>query len=119
MLRLIDTSTLQLKEFYSSNRPAYAILSHVWTGEEISFDEMLSPTAETQQKAGFLKIKGCCDMAKEHGLSYAWIDSCCIDKRSSAELTEAINSMYLWYRDAVICFVYLVVVHPAFSFVDG
>lgn len=118
-MRLLDTSTLQFEEFYSSKKPPYAILSHIWTGEEISFAEMLCPTPETQQKAGFLKIKGCCDMARAHNLSYAWVDSCCIDKRSSAELTEAINSMYLWYRDAVICFVYLVDVSPTFSVVDG
>lgn len=118
-MRLLHTSTLQFKEFYKPNKPSYAILSHVWTGEEISFDEMLCPTPETQQKAGFLKIKGCCNMAKEHGLSYAWVDSCCIDKRSSAELTEAINSMHLWYRNAVICVVYLVDVFPTSLVVDG
>jgi len=68
-MRLIDKSTPQLKELDNSSKPAYAILSHIWTGEEISFDEMLCPTTETQRKAGFLKIKGCCDMAKGHGLS--------------------------------------------------
>lgn len=35
------------------------------------------------------------------------IDSCCIDKSSSAELTEAINSMFKWYREAGLCIVYL------------
>jgi Heterokaryon incompatibility protein (HET) len=118
IMRLLHTATLQLEEFNSSNKPPYAILSHIWTGEEISFDEMLCPAPETQHKAGFSKIKGFCDMAKAHGLSYAWVDSCCIDKRSSAELTEAINSMYMWYRDAIICIVYLVDVSPILPDVD-
>jgi len=118
-MRLLDTSTLQFREFYGSNKPPYAILSHTWTGEEVSFDEILTPTSGTQQKAGFSKIKGCCEMAKEQGVSFAWVDSCCIDRRSSAELTEAINSMYLWYHDAVICFVYLVDVPGASTVVNG
>jgi hypothetical protein len=38
---------------------------------------------------------------------YKWIDSCCIDKSSSAELSEAINSMYKWYANAQVCYAYL------------
>ena len=30
-----------------------------------------------------------------------------IDKANHAELSEAITSMYRWYRDAVKCYVYL------------
>ena len=41
------------------------------------------------------------------GLSHAWIDTCCIDKSSSAELSEAINSMYTWYEVAQVCYAYL------------
>jgi hypothetical protein len=33
--------------------------------------------------------------------------SCCIDKTSSAELSEAINSMFRWYKNAAVCYVYL------------
>jgi hypothetical protein len=36
-----------------------------------------------------------------------WIDSCCIDKSSSAELSEAINSMFEWYKNAQVCYTYL------------
>lgn len=43
----------------------------------------------------------------EPSLKWAWIDTCCIDKSSSSELTETINSMFLWYRQAKVCFVYL------------
>ena len=35
------------------------------------------------------------------------VDTCCIDKSSSAELTESINSMYRWYQEAAICYAYL------------
>ena len=48
-----------------------------------------------------------CRLAREQGLSYAWIDTCCIDKSSSAELTEAINSMFNWYKESAICFAFL------------
>ncbi|KAL1948068.1 hypothetical protein VTO73DRAFT_12143 [Trametes versicolor] len=53
------------------------------------------------------KIKGFCKVAREAGFRLAWNDACCIDKASSAELTEAINSMYEWYRLSDMCYVYL------------
>ena len=53
------------------------------------------------------KIERCCALAARQKLSYVWIDTCCIDKSSSAELSEAINSMYQWYRNAECCYVYL------------
>jgi hypothetical protein len=40
-------------------------------------------------------------------LEWAWVDTCCIDKKSSAELSEAINSMYAWYAEAAACYAYL------------
>ncbi|KAH7323509.1 hypothetical protein BKA65DRAFT_406838, partial [Rhexocercosporidium sp. MPI-PUGE-AT-0058] len=36
-----------------------------------------------------------------------WIDSCCIDKTSSAELSEAIISIFKWCRQAEVCYAYL------------
>ena len=38
---------------------------------------------------------------------YLWADTCCIDKSSSAELSEAINSMCRWYQRSQACIVYL------------
>jgi hypothetical protein len=111
-MRRINTSTLQFEEFLGSHKPPYAILSHTWGKQEVTYDQMLNPSQETRRKAGYHKIEGCCGMAKDFGLSYAWVDSACIDKRSSAELSEAINSIYRWYRDAEVCFVYLVDVNP-------
>lgn len=112
-MRLINTSTLRFEEFLATEKPPYAILSHTWSNQEVTYDEALNLSQETRRKAGFQKIEGCCDIAREYGLSYTWVDSCCIDKRSSAELSEAINSMYRWYCDAEVCFVYLADVHPA------
>ncbi|KAI6138370.1 hypothetical protein BKA82DRAFT_58501, partial [Pisolithus tinctorius] len=45
--------------------------------------------------------------AVKDGYEWLWIDTCCIDKRSSSELSEAINSMFRWYRDAQVCYAYL------------
>lgn len=53
------------------------------------------------------KIREICKIAREAGFRLVWIDSCCIDKSSSAELSEAINSMFDWYRLADVCYVYL------------
>ncbi|KAH7313180.1 heterokaryon incompatibility protein-domain-containing protein, partial [Rhexocercosporidium sp. MPI-PUGE-AT-0058] len=115
---LINTTTYELEPFTGSkNIPPYAILSHVWgkDKDEVAFKEMIrgvgsSPTAT---KEGFKKIKMTCRLArKEYHLDYAWVDTCCIDKSSSAELSEAINSMFNWYQRAKICFVFLADLQP-------
>jgi len=59
------------------------------------------------KKAGYEKIQFCGEQARRDGLQYFWVDTCCINKSSSAELTEAINSMFRWYREATKCYVYL------------
>jgi hypothetical protein len=103
---LLNTNTLELQEFNAAV-PPYAILSHTWGNEEVAFKEMRKYRESVQNKSGFLKIQQCCVKAKEDGFEWAWIDSCSIDKRSSAELSEAINSMFKWYERAEICYAYL------------
>lgn len=60
-----------------------------------------------KDKAGYAKLRFCGRQAAKDGLQYFWVDTCCIDKTSSAELSEAINSMFRWYQDAERCYVYL------------
>lgn len=104
-MRLLQTNTLQLKEFFDSQIPPYAILSHRWSDHEVSFKEMRKGTAP--QGSGMAKIQSFCQLAAARGFDWAWIDTCCIDKRSSAELSEAINAMYKWYERSGECYVYL------------
>ena len=106
-MRLLKVDSLDFEEFEGDDIPRYAILSHTWGSEEVTFKEMRRNHQDIQHKSGFRKIESFCAAANEHGYEYGWIDTCCIDKRSSAELTEAINSMYKWYRDASTCYVYL------------
>jgi len=56
---------------------------------------------------GYEKILQSSDLARTRGHEYIWIDTCCIDKRSSAELSESINSMWNWYSKAKECYAYL------------
>ncbi|KAJ3565285.1 hypothetical protein NPX13_g7561 [Xylaria arbuscula] len=103
---LINVHTLRLEEFPGEEGLGYAILSHRWEdGGEVTYQDMDSGRAEN--KPGFTKIKQCCEQAKRDGLRYAWIDNCCINKKSSAELSEAINSMYRWYEKAKVCYAFL------------
>jgi hypothetical protein len=104
-MRLLNSTTLKLHEFIGSQIPPYAILSHTWGEEEVSFQELQGGNAV--EKKGFEKIKRCCEIATEDGFEYAWVDTCCIDKTSSAELSEAINSMYRWYQKAEVCYAFL------------
>jgi hypothetical protein len=100
---------LGLEYFMGQNTPDYAILSHTWEDEEVTFQDMHQLTPDTMNKKGFAKIRETCRLAtsEKPELEYAWVDTCCIDKSSSAELTEAINSMYRWYREAKVCYAYL------------
>lgn len=120
-MRLLHTQTLQFKDFLDSNIEPYAILSHRWGDSEVTLREF-NKQRDTfrsftlfqahykklqDQHTGLWKIIRCCQLAAEHGFTWVWIDTCCIDKSSSAELSEAINSMYRWYNEAGECYAYL------------
>ncbi|GAW15568.1 hypothetical protein ANO14919_049820 [Xylariales sp. No.14919] len=104
-MRLINVHTLVISEFHGNQIPRYAILSHTWGEEEVTLQDMREGIAASRK--GYRKITACCKQACFDGLPYAWIDTCCIDKRSSAELSEAINSMYRWYENATLCYAHL------------
>ncbi|KAI0505320.1 heterokaryon incompatibility protein-domain-containing protein [Xylaria bambusicola] len=107
LLRCDITDKLRPVEFFNRTLPPYAILSHTWEAddEEVTFRDILDDTG--QNKSGYKKIRFCAKQAKKDGLQFIWVDSCCIDKSSSAELSEAINSMFCWYQGAEKCYVYL------------
>jgi hypothetical protein len=115
-MRLLNTETLKLEQFYDAQVPPYNILSHTWGAEEVTFQDLQS-NPDFRAKAGWKKIEGFIECAKtsvvNHNgfnscdLTYVWVDTCCIDKTSSAELSEAINSMFQYYCDAVLCIAYL------------
>ncbi|KAK4465150.1 conidial yellow pigment biosynthesis polyketide synthase [Cladorrhinum samala] len=108
-MRLIDVKTFELHEFHGDNVPVYVILSHVWGPDEVTFADMQTGSLRTaaEKKQGFSKLAACCQQAISDEYKWAWVDTCCIDKSSSAELSEAINSMFQWYKDAAVCYVYL------------
>jgi hypothetical protein len=130
-MRLLNATTFQVEQNWAAEI-SYAILSHTWEVEEVTFQDLYpTPKADWQNKRGFLKIKHACEQALRDGYEYVWVDTCCINKeyvcyetakwrsiqkhpstadtphRSSAELSEAINSMFRWYQDASICYAYL------------
>ncbi|RFU29629.1 hypothetical protein B7463_g6713, partial [Scytalidium lignicola] len=117
-MRLIKSRTLELVEFTKARIPPYAILSHTWDNDpenEISFQDMQSLvlpgpvilSAGEKKENACMKIKECCHKALNDGFEYVWVDTCCINKTSSAEVSEAINSMYRWYQQSDVCYVYL------------
>ncbi|KAK1752902.1 heterokaryon incompatibility protein-domain-containing protein [Echria macrotheca] len=113
-MRLLDAKTLRLREFFGSDIPPYAILSHTWGSveDEVSFQDISNLTHEVRQKPGFQKIAYTAQQAQRDDLDWVWVDTCCIDKTSSAELSEAINSMYNWYNRSSRCYAYLSDVVP-------
>ncbi|KAK4213540.1 heterokaryon incompatibility protein-domain-containing protein [Rhypophila decipiens] len=105
-MRLINVATGKLEDWEPAGAPAYAILSHTWGDNEPKLEDMACyPAHDTRNK--YCKIRETIKQATLRNIHYVWIDTCCIDKRSSAELSEAINSMFQWYKNAAVCFTYL------------
>ncbi|EIW59589.1 HET-domain-containing protein, partial [Trametes versicolor FP-101664 SS1] len=109
---LLSTERLELRCFNGPEEPGYAILSHVWDDTEQSFMEiqqlqLIHGVTSYGDHRVSKKVRECVKVAKEQGFAWVWDDTCCIDKRSSAELEEAINSMFQWYTEAAVCLAYL------------
>ncbi|KAK3312610.1 heterokaryon incompatibility protein-domain-containing protein [Apodospora peruviana] len=115
-MRLINAETLEFEDFFNPSSVDYAILSHTWEAEEVTFQDMVHWSPAVKKKAGFIKIRETCRLARHKGLKYVWIDTCCIDKSSSAELSEAINSMFNWYAQSTVCFAQLSDLRPSVGF---
>ncbi len=109
-MRLLNTIDRKLEEFGDNDIPPYAILSHTWRKIEITFQDIEG--GDVEQKEEYEKVGKTCSIAADHGFDYVWIGTCCIDKTSSAELSEAINSMYGWYQESRVCYAYLADVPP-------
>lgn len=111
---LIDAEALTLvsvPSYVGTSRPKYTILSHRWDDDEVTFKDF-HDTSVRQRRQGFAKIVQCCKQTLRDGYKYTWVDTCCIDKTSNTELTESINSMYQWYRNAEVCYAFLSDVLP-------
>ena len=121
-MRLINTKSHELREFVGTDVPPYAVLSHTWEDDEVTYQEYAALTPDQlstktgplgtvgkkqKRKRGYEKIERTCSLARKSDIEWAWVDTCCIDKTSSAELTEAINSMFRWYKESAACYAYL------------
>jgi hypothetical protein len=113
LLELKDNSEFSLTEDIVNNTQPYAILSHTWgdNHDEVNFKDLTEGStkakARYKKKLGYKKILFCAEQAARDGLRYSWVDTCCIDKSNSAQLQEAINSMFRWYQSAAKCYAYL------------
>ncbi|UKZ74647.1 hypothetical protein TrVFT333_002317 [Trichoderma virens FT-333] len=108
-MRLLHATKWHMADFLSDDvTPQYAILSHTWGLDEVTYHDWRNLSlSDVKLKAGCAKILACREQAVRDGLEWVWVDTCCIDKSSSAELTEAINSMFRWYKNAAVCHVVL------------
>jgi hypothetical protein len=107
-LRIDRGADLKLIEIWGSNVPRYAILSHTWSREpenEVNFQDVQYGTFA--QKPAFQKVQSALKVAERDGFDYLWVDTCCIDKTSASECSEAINSVFHYYQNAEVCYVYL------------
>jgi hypothetical protein len=89
----------------------YAIFSHRWQKDEVLFTDVADPdralSEATRNKSGFVKLETFCRVALEHGLQHVWIDTCCVDRNSSADVSETTNALFKYYAEAELCITYL------------
>lgn len=101
----LETGHLALSSFVGGAVPPYATFSHRWLTDEVQYRDIERHTAIS--RTGYAKVKGAILQARQDGHDFLWIDMCCIDDSSSAELSEVINSMWDWYKNATTCYAYL------------
>lgn len=115
-MRLLNVNTLAIEEVVGSPlEHNYAILSHTWLhGQEVSLREwdtaiagVSSKCDEIKRSRGWAKIEAACLETRRWGLEYLWVDTICIDRTNSTEVSETINCTYAWYQHSAICFVHL------------
>ena len=106
-LKFNDHGEPSLIKRHSDDIPAYAILSHTWgaDSEEVTYEDLNNGTG--RNKSSYDKIRFCAQRSDQDGLRYFWVDTCCINRANFTELSEAINSMFKWYREATRCYAYL------------
>ncbi|KPI45802.1 Vegetative incompatibility protein HET-E-1 [Cyphellophora attinorum] len=111
-MRLLRTQQYELLEEkdFPGQCPPYAILSHTWISakEEITYQDLKTRRQDIDngiyKQRGWAKVKQYCDRAWRDGWKFAWMDTCCIDKANAADTQEAINAMFRWYQNAVVCY---------------
>ncbi|RPD54413.1 HET-domain-containing protein [Lentinus tigrinus ALCF2SS1-7] len=124
-MRLLNTTTGRFQVIIDPRSVRYAILSHVWSRPEDgpgykpeqSYQDVARRIAQAGPDGDALsklseKIRKACEIARMHGFEFIWIDTCCIDQTSSAEVSESINSMFEWYSCSNVCYAYLDTVEP-------
>ncbi|KAM3417186.1 hypothetical protein BST61_g5446 [Cercospora zeina] len=124
-MRLLNASTLELREFGESSIPPYYIASHRWSSDETTYKDVKKRRNTTS--LGYAKLQSFCGFIQrtnvpttramttlgiERSCNWLWIDTACMDKSSSADLSECINSMFHYYAVSQICYAYLQDVGP-------
>lgn len=111
-MRLLNIYTLELTVFDGEDTvPPYLIASHRWQQDEATYKDVLKK--RNKHTKGYKKIESFCQLAASKKIrdtiscDWIWIDTCCIDKDSSADVSEAVNSMWMYYRQAVCCLAWL------------
>lgn len=106
-MRLLRVEDLAFVVFLDGEEPSYAIASHRWCSDEATFRDVRDGCNTDTQ--GYRKVQAFAKYVEQHlpQIKWLWIDTCCINKDSDAELSYSINSMFKWYRRAAICVVYM------------
>lgn len=120
-MRLLNVHTFEFHTFLGDDVPNYSIASHRWVSDECTIKDIIK--RRNTESNGYKKVEGFCAYVRQANelykdtypdlcCDYLWIDTCCIDQKSSLEVDTAIRSMFQWYNKSVICYAYLADVEP-------
>ncbi len=61
-MRLLNAKTRCLEDCFDAEVPRYAILSHTWGRDEVTYEDLEQRT-DYARRAGWAKIRGCAGQA--------------------------------------------------------
>ena len=92
----------------------YVMLSHKWEDNEPLFQEVIHMAVyDLDNSPTHDKLKMFCKIVRDAGFTWAWSDTCCIDKSDHFVLQEALVAMFKWYQGSAMMIVFLRGVRPA------
>ncbi|KAG1817516.1 uncharacterized protein BJ212DRAFT_1269921 [Suillus subaureus] len=92
----------------------WVMLSHRWGEKEPLLHDIQDKVVyELDPVDSTTKLQSFCEITRDAGFLWAWMDTCCIDQKNNVELQKSVNSMFVWYHNSALTIVYLSDVLPS------
>ncbi|KAG1888594.1 hypothetical protein F4604DRAFT_1569692 [Suillus subluteus] len=113
---IINNADLQLERIQDvvAKYFRWVMLSHRWGEKELLLHDIQDKVVyELESVDSITKLQSFCEITRDAGFLWAWMDTCCIDQKNNVELQKSVNSMFVWYHNSALTIVYLSDVLPS------